>query len=170
MERTGGTTRIRIGINRLGGGLAPLIWLGVPLAFAFFGYQINPFAGLVAGGMAAVFVLMLLWLGRLASSDEEAGAVCYNDERVWIERPELKTPAFVDATRSAVEQFAGVDFPDPRPVLESLPLGAVEQIRVDTCSSPSEEQGATPHARLSIEAEAGRLEYTLKQHERSKLD
>ncbi len=170
VERSVDAARISIGTGRFGGGLVMLFWLSVPLLFAFIGYQIEPLAALLAGGMAALFVLMMLGLGRLMAGDRKQPAVCFSDERVWIDRPRFETPAFIDATRTVLRQFAGAEPRDPRPILESLPLGAVEQIRVDTYVSHRDEQGSTPHARLSIEADAGRLEYIGTQFDRKKLE
>ena len=126
--------------------------------------------GLLAGGTAALLVLMTRGLGNLLSPDPTTSAICYTDERVWIDHPQFETAALIDATRTAVREFAGAEAPEPRPVLESLPLGAVERIRVDTYVSPGDRRAAAARALLSIEADAGRLEYIAGQADRSKLE
>ncbi len=170
VERRADETRISIGAGRLGNRLAMLFWLAIPLIFGFIGYQVEPLFGLAAAAMAALFVLMMFGLGRLMSGAEKPLAVCFSSERVWIDRPETSRPAFVDAARTAVQQFAGAAIPEARPILESLPLGAVEQIRVDTYVSQRDEGGPISYPRLLIEADAGRLEFMSSQFDRKKLE
>ena len=151
--RKGSTTTIAIGRGRLSRGLATLLWPTIALLVAFVGYQLDPEQGWLVGGVAALFVLMMLGLGRAVGGEGGVGSIRFTDERVWIDRPERAAPALVNALRTAVQQRGGADLADVRPVVESLPLKAVERIRVESGPSPSRNRGPVPVPRPLIEAE-----------------
>lgn len=84
------------------------------------------------------------WLARF----DEQGAVCLNEERIWVERPQQIGLRWIEAARTV---FAG----GPEGAAESLPLESmprrvVRQVRV--------EKDGESGARLVIEAEAARIE------------
>jgi hypothetical protein len=169
VERDGAVTRIGVGTGRLGRGLGPLVYLAVAALFGYVGYQIDPVAGLIAGGMALLLFAAILALGRLAGGDRRPPAICLTDERVWIDRPKPKTPALIGSFRSAMQQAIGVEAHELLPQVESLPLRAVERIRVDDYVSHSND-GPRTHPRLLIEADAGRLEFIGAPLDRKKLE
>lgn len=170
VSQDGDTTRISVGMSALGRTLTPLFYLTIVAMFGFVGYQIEPMAGLLAGGMATLLFAMMFGLSRLMNRDSRPPAICMTQERVWIDRPAPKTPAFVGTIRTAMQQAAGVEFPEINPVVESLPLKAIARIRVDVYSGRDGDGSSTPNPRLLIEAEAGRLEFMAAQFDEGKLD
>ncbi len=170
VEQDGAITRITVGPGRLGRRLGPLVYLGVALMFSFVGYQIEPQAGLLAGGMALLLFAVMLILGRLLGRAARPAAICITDERVWIDRPRPKTPALIGTFRSAMQQAIGVESHALLPEVESLPLKAVERIRVDDYIQLRESSGPQTYPRLLVEADAGRLELTASQFDRGKLE
>lgn len=170
LTREGETTRISVGTGLLGRTLAPLFYLGMVLLFGFIGYQIEPLAGLAAAGMAALLFVMTFGIARVFGKDSRPPAICLTSERVWIDRPASRMPAFIGTIRTAMQETVGAEAPELHPVVESLPLRAVERIRLDRYRSQNREGGSTPLPRLLIEAEAGRLEFMASQFDEGKLE
>lgn len=169
LTREGGATRIGVETGLLSRTLAPLFYLSVVLVFGFIGYQVEPLASLAAAGMAALLLGMMFAAARILGKDNRPAAICLTNERVWIDRPASRVPAFIGTIRNAMQQTVGAEAPELHPVVESLPLRAVERIRLDRYHSQSGE-GSTPLPRLLIEAEAGRLEFMASQFDERKLE
>ena len=171
IETRGDTTRVVIGRGRSEKRLTLVVWASFPLAIGAVAYQIEPMAGYLAGGMAALLELMILTVGRLFQGKEavEEGAICLDGDRIWVERPGGPAADWIQTARTA---FAGAFAPEARTEslpLDSMPRSAVEQIRVDTYAS-HDSDSSVPHARLLIEARAGRLEHVGTQFDRKKLE
>ncbi|MCB1019600.1 MAG: hypothetical protein H6509_03985 [Bryobacterales bacterium] len=169
VETEGESTRIVIGSGRGERRLTVLIWLSFPVIVGLVAYRIEPLAGWWAAGLAAVLALAILGLGRLMQGkDGDDGAICLSAERIWVERPR-GGGEWMDDARTA---FVGAFGPEAREEslpLESMPRAAVEQVRLDVYTSRNSD-ASVPHARLLIEARAGRLEYIGTQFDRAKLE
>lgn len=157
VSRSGDEIRIAVGPGRRWLAFAKLFWLALPLLFGGFVFLLDPVMGLVAGGMAALFVLLILGLGRLMGGGEEAAssAVVVDAGTIRIEHPR----------RARLRRLpAG---PERR-----LRRDAVEQVRVDSYASHSSRNDGQPihHARLLIEADSGRLELIAGQFDGGKLE
>ncbi|MFN3325910.1 MAG: hypothetical protein ACK5AZ_20630 [Bryobacteraceae bacterium] len=142
-----GVTRIVIGQSRLSKRLTWMWWLALPVLFGGLAYQIEPMAGLSAGAMAAVFVLMILGLGRLTNRGKGSTerAICLDRERIWIQGS-VQTPP--------------------------LARSEIERVRVDSYASFTGASQGTPiyHARLMIEGGSRRLEYIGTQFDGKRLE
>lgn len=169
LDQDGETTRISVGLGGVGRTLVPVFYLGVAALFGFVGYQIEPVAGAVAAGMALLLFAVMFGVSRLLGGDQRSPAICLTDERVWIDRPKTKIPAFIGTIRSAMQDAVGGGAPALQPVVESLPLKAIERIRVDRYVSHNDSRGPSAQPRLLIEAEAGRLEFMASQFDEKKL-
>lgn len=173
-----GATRITVGQGRLGAVITLVFWIAIPLVFGGIGFMIEPIAGLMAGGMAVFFVLLMLGLGAMmgGNSKDRRPALVVEAEQVWIDRPKQddRLGRLVRRILSAVSGHAlGAGKPPP----ETMPRNSVEQIRVDTytshrsaSSSDTGHAGATVHARLVIEGDGGRLAFVGSQFDRRKLE
>ena len=147
-----GTTRIMIGIGRAGQSLVWLFWVSLPLLFGGIAYYLYPPMAFLAACMVAVWVLVLLGIGKFMDKKRRQRAVCIDSERVWID--------------------------GARPPARLLLRAAIEQVRVDvyTCHDSQigdfgdGSYGPTRHPRLVIEGDAGRLEYIGAQFDRKKLE
>jgi hypothetical protein len=173
LENPNGVTRVIIGSSSRTKWLTALFWVLPPLGFGALAYQIEPVAGYAAAAMAALFVLMIFGASRLlhGKASDERAAICLNVERIWVERPGMDAPQWIDAARTALAEAIAPDAPRESLPLESMPRNAVQQVRVDVyVSHGSDSSGGTPHARLLIEAEAARLEYIGTQFEGKKLE
>ena len=180
LRQQGHTTRLTIGPSRLGQNLVRLFWLSLPLVFGALVYQLDPMMGYVAAGMTALFVLMMLGIGKLMGRKEkDRRAICIDPERVWIDEPEQGERAVAGLMRRTVGRLSGIAIPAPPPPSpSSLPRSAIEQVRVDLYTSHSngggglqdDRYGPTHHPRLLIEGAARRLEYIGAQFDRKKLE
>ena len=146
LKQRDGATRIVVGAGTAARGFAWLWWLSIPILFGGVAYMIDPRFAPVAGGMGAVFVLMILGLGMLfeGRGGRNEWAICIDAEKVWVTTPSGS----------------------------SLPRSRIEQVRVDSYTSDSSDskRGTSRHARLIIEGDAGRLEYIGTQFDRKKLE
>jgi hypothetical protein len=173
LESRDGATRVVLGSSQRAKWLTALFWVALPLGFGALAYQIEPVAGYAAAAMATLFVLMIFGASRLMHGKPAAehAAICLNADRIWVERPRLDAPQWIDAARTALVDAIAPDGPRESLPLESMPRNAVAQVRVDVyVSHSSGASGGTPHARLLIEAEAARLEYVGTQFEGKKLE
>ena len=118
--------------------------------------------GRVGGsGLLATF---LAGLGRLFLVNDSSydGAICFDLERIWVERP-VAGAQWMANTRAA---FEGAFAPETRTEslpLDSMPLSAVERVRVEA-------NAANRQARLLVEARAGRLELVGGSADATKLE
>jgi hypothetical protein len=173
VETADGETRIVIGDSRRARWLVALFWGALPLCFGALAYQIEPMAGYLAAGMAILFIVMIFGVSRLLDGKRknEHGAICLNDERVWVERPEMARPQWIETARTALVNAIAPDARTESLPLESMPRGAVARVRVDAyVSHDSHSAGGAPHARLLIEADEARLEYIGTQFDAKKLE
>lgn len=178
VRHEGGTTVIRIGQGRGGKIFAVVFWLSVPILFGGIGFMIDPQAGIMAGGMAVLFVAMMLSLSKLfaGKSAKQEPALVVEPDRIWIDRPK-HDDGLTRLGRGIMSSITGRDFdPGKRPP-ETIAREAIEQIRVDTytshhsrSASGSGHDGATVHNRLVIEGDGGRIAYVGTQFDKKKLE
>lgn len=111
---------------------ATFFWPALPLAAGGILYQVDPVFGLAAGGMTAVFVLLILALGWISSRSPRfaPAGLCLGHGRVWIGGPE-DTPRV------------------------SIPFDAIQSVRLIRRRAS---QGSTPGIGLVVEGGSNRLE------------
>lgn len=112
--------------------LATFFWLALPLAVGGILSQVDPVFGLAAGGMTAVFVLLILALGWISGRSPRfaPAGLCIGHGRVWIGGPE-DTPSV------------------------AIPFDAIQSVRLARRLAP---QRATPGIGLIVEGGSTRLE------------
>jgi hypothetical protein len=162
LTQRGDELRITVGLGRTGRGLVTLFWCALPLAFGVLVYQLDPWMGIVAGGMVTLFVGMILVLGRLvAGRDDRPRAIVIDAATIRIDEPR---PPGTFLTR-------WLPRPIPERAARRLRRDAVEQVRVDTYTShSSRDEGApTYHARLVIEGDEGQLTLVATAFDGAKL-
>ncbi len=171
VEQRDGTTRLIVEPGRAGRSLAWIVWLLLPLAASALVYQIDRTFAWIAGGMAALFVLMVLGVGALVSRKQETGgiAICIDAQRVWIDHPGRRNDAVERLMRNSVSRLARRPLPGWPPQASGVTLPAVERIRVDNYTD-LESSGPGHHARLLIEGASGRIEYLGAPFDRKKLE
>ena len=146
--------------------------------FGGIGFMLDPQAGLMAGGMAVLFVAIMLGLSRLVGgkSRKQESALVLEPDRIWIDRPQrdewLSKLGRRILTAISGRQIEGGERPE-----ETIARQAIEQIRVDTytshysgTSSSSCHGGSTVHDRLVIEGDGGRIAYIGSQFDKRKLE
>ncbi|MBE7544327.1 MAG: hypothetical protein HS123_18385 [Solibacteraceae bacterium] len=108
--------------------LATFFWLALPLAVGGILSQVDPVFGLAAGGMTAVFVLLILALGWISGRSPRfaPAGLCIGRGLVWIGGPE-DTPSV------------------------AIPFDAIQSVRLAS-------QRATPGIGLIVEGGSKRLE------------
>lgn len=171
VRQEGGVTRLTIELTPAGKALAWLYWILLPVGSGALVYQLDPLMGYLAAAMAAVFVLVLLGAARLMGGrkEENQRAILIDGGRVWIERPSMGDDRIMKFMTGAVSRLSGLNRRAPREPLDSLPRGAIEQVRVDQWTS-HDSGGPGVHPRLVIEADVGSLEYIGAQFDRRKLE
>jgi hypothetical protein len=150
LTRNGDEIRIEVGLGRAGRGLVALFWCALPVAFGGLVFALDPWMGVVAGGMTALFVLAIFGLARLVhGGGERPRAVVVDATTVRVETPRPPATFVPRWLRSSLPERAA----------DTLRRDAVEQVRVDTYTShTSRDEGApSHHARLVIEGDEGRL-------------
>jgi hypothetical protein len=179
LKEQGDTTRLTMVPSRLNKGMVWLFWLSFPLLVGGLVYQLDPVMGYATTGMTALFVLLMLGLGKLMGGDKEKSrqALCISRERVWIDSPERRNNAMVRLAALIVGRMAGIDLTAASPSRSSLPRSAIEQVRVDTYTSYSQVgdtgdglPAAINHPRLIIEGDTGTLEFIGAQFDRKRLE
>ncbi len=171
-------TRITIGQGRIGALLAVLFWLSIPVMFGGIGFMLDPQAGLMAGGMAVLFVAIMLGLARLVGgkSRKQESALVLEPDRIWIDRPQ-RDEWLSRLGRRILSAISGRQIEAGERPEETIARQAIEQIRVDTytshysgTSSSSGHGGSTVHDRLVIEGDGGRIAYIGNQFDKRKLE
>ncbi len=178
VRRKGAATVIRIGQGRTGKVVVVVSWLAIPILFGGIGFMIDPEAGLMAGGMAVLFVALMLGLGKLVGgkSARQDPALVVEPDRVWIDRPK-HDDRLAKFGRGIVSAISGMEIdPSKRPP-ETIARRAIEQIRIDTytshysgTSSVSGHGGASVRDRLVIEGDGGRITFVGSQFDKKKLE
>ena len=177
VQQHGDSTRIVVGQGRAGAVLVAVSWISIPLIFGGIGYMIEPFAGLMAGGMAVLFVAIMFGAARLVGTktSKQLSALVVEPDRIWIDRPEFDD-RFAKFARRIFSAISGRDVVAATRPPETIPRRAIEQIRVDTytshrsgTASGSGHSSSTVHDRLVIEGDGGRLAYIGTQFDRKKL-
>ena len=178
VRRHGDATRIVVGQGRAGAILVVVSWTSIPLIFGGIGYMIEPVAGLMAGGMAVLFVAIMFGAAKLMGTDARKlePALVVERDRIWIDRPKhddrlSRLGRRIFSAISGREIVAGAQPP------ETISRDAIEQIRIDTYTSHysgsshgNSHGGSTVRDRLVIEGDDGRLNYIGSQTDKKKLE
>lgn len=156
ISRSGDEIRIAVGPGRRWLTFAKLFWLALPLLFGGIIFLLDPLMGLVAGAMAALFVLLMLGVGRLMGDRGVPASVIVVDAGTI----RIEHPRFGRFSRA------------PMGPQKRLRRDAIEQVRVDAYTShPSWRDGQPSyHARLLIEGDGDRLELIAGPFDRGKLE
>lgn len=161
VTRTGDEIRITVGLGRTGRRLVALFWCALPLAFGLLVHPLDPWMGVVAGGLSALFVATIFGLARLVHGGaERPRALVIDAATIRIEAPRPRGGVLARWLRRLPERPA-----------DTLRRGAVEQVRVDTVTSHASRDGGAPshHARLVIEGDEGRLTLVATAFDGAKL-
>jgi len=162
LTHQGDEIRIAVGLGRTGRRFVALFWCALPLAFGLVVYQLDPWMGVFAGGMVALFVGMIFGLARLVvGRDDRPRAIVIDATSIRIDDP------------GPPSTFLSRWLPRPAPERAACTLrrDAVEQVRVDSYTSHSSHDEGAPihHARLVIEGDGGRLTLVATAFDGAKL-
>ncbi len=178
LRQQDGAIRIIVGPGKLGAVFAVIFWISIPLVFGGIGYMVEPVFGLMAGGMAVLFVVIMFGLSRLfaTKTSKELSALVVEPDRIWIDRPELDD-RFAKFARRIFSAISGHDVQATARPPETIPRQAIEQIRVDTYTSHysgssfgSGDGTTTVHDRLVIEGDGGRIAFIGSQFDKKRLE
>lgn len=173
VTRNGDAIRIMVGQGAVGRSFTWLFWLAIPCLFGGVVFILDPYMGIVAFGMSAVFVLMILGLRRLfgGSGKDSEHFLGLDANRIWVKHP--KEPEFVAKFERAFTKLVRAK-PLERPTEESMGRDAIEQVRVDqrmTRIRTSSGDHRTAYVwQLIIENDEDRLVFAGGQFDQGKME